>query len=96
VEAALAGVVEQYKDGLGNLLAGVKWDGTPETAQTIKDWTQGRATVDRRGVLGVLEGHIRRHVGQGDYVCMDATRRIFPLTEAQMAASYTEIVVPPV
>lgn len=92
----MANVVEQYQDGRGNILAGVRWDGDPVTAQTIAQWSNNQATVDKRGVLGVIINgtHVRQNVGIGDWVCMDGTQSIFPLTNSQMQASYLDYTPP--
>ena len=77
-------VVEAFKDGVGNIYNGVQWDGTPETATFIADWTQNRATTDRHGILGIVVEGNRFNVGLNDWLMTDANRTLRIMTNRQV------------
>ena len=86
----MANTVGNYKDGVGNLVHAIQWDGdTSGTWANIHLWTK-RATIDKRGVLGIQHEAVRMHVGIGDWLVMDSRRdpQVFPMTNPQFLATY--------
>lgn len=63
---------------------GVQWDGTPETATFVTAWTQGRATLDRRGTMGAVIDGNRHNVGLNDWLMVDVNQVLRIMTEAQV------------
>lgn len=85
--------VEVVTTLLGTQYGAVQWDGDPVTAERMKVWSGSRATLDRRGVLGVIVGSNRMHIGQGDWLVLDAgTFR--PMHNAELKPREATIIPP--
>jgi hypothetical protein len=83
--------VSLFKDGAGNQIGAIQWDGTDAVHHEIHAWTAGAAHVDQKNIMGIIDesaGMTRKHVSVGDWICQDKDRHVFALTNSQMTASY--------
>src|SRR5262245_1184153 len=85
-----AGTVQPYKDGVGNIINAIQWDGTSETLGNILAWTK-RAHSRAGGSQVVIQNdHLLQGVGINDWLVMDSHRfeQVFPMTNPQFRATY--------
>lgn len=85
----MANAVAAYVDGVGNKVNAIQWDGDPATAAAIKAWT-AKATLDRRGTMGIQTPTNRLNVGLSQWLVMDSNHQpqLFPMTNGQFVATY--------
>lgn len=88
----MVNVVATYKDGVGNLIHAIQWDGDTSTSGTwgnIQAWTK-KATLSSKDQLRIQTPNLMLNVGVNDWMVMDNNHQpqVFPMSNAQFGATY--------
>jgi len=84
-----ANVVAAYKDGVGNLINAIQYNGDPGTITNMLAWSK-RIHKNAKGRITVQNDHLMQGVGVNDWCVMDSRRvdQVFVSTNPQFRATY--------
>ena len=84
-----ANTVAAYKDGVGNQINAIQWNGDAGTKTNIIAWTK-RAHFNAKGRLTIQNDHLMQGAGTNDWLVMDSRRvdQVFVSTNPQFRATY--------
>jgi len=85
-----ANTVQPYKDGVGNLISAIQWNGDAGTLTNILAWTKRAHARSNNTKVVIQNDHLLQGVGINDWLVMDSRRQeqVFPSTNPQFRATY--------